>query len=81
MDLSALLYYKDKFWIGGMLRTGDAVGLLAGLFITPKLALGYSYDWSFTNTTFKYNGGSHEILLQYDFVFLREQKIRSPRYF
>jgi type IX secretion system PorP/SprF family membrane protein len=81
MDFSGQLLYKDRVWAGAMYRTGDAVGILVGAYVTQSLAIGYSYDWSYTNRSFKYNGGSHEILLQYDFVFKEQQKIRSPRYF
>lgn len=81
VDLSAQILYKDRIWLGAMYRTGDACGVLLGAYITPRLAVGYSYDWSFVNRTFKYNGGSHEIMLQYDFFFKEAQKIRSPRYF
>jgi len=80
-DLTASLIFNDKFSIGGMFRTGDAVGILAGINITDQFTLGYSFDWSFTNTTMVYNGGSHEIMLRYDFIYKNEEKIRSPRYF
>ena len=46
-----------------------------------NIAIGYSYDYSVGNTTFKYNGGSHEILLRYDFMFKKKDIIKSPRYF
>ncbi len=81
MDLTALFYYKDNFWVGPMFRTGDAVGALIGFNILPNLAFGYSYDWSFANTTGEYNGGSHELMLRYDFIFNNQKKIKSPRYF
>ncbi len=80
-DITANFIFSERFRIGGMFRTGAAFGLLAGLNITPQLELGYSYDWSFTNTTGKYNSGSHEIMLRYDFIFKDQRKIRSPRYF
>jgi hypothetical protein len=64
-----------------MFRTGDALGALAGINITPQLAVGYSFDWSYANTTSKYNSGSHEIMLRYDFIFNKGKKQRSPRYF
>ncbi len=80
-DLTALLLIKEKFWTGPMFRTGDAVGALLGYQFTDQLSAGYSFDWSFTNTTFRYNGGSHEIMLRYDFFFSEKQKIQSPRYF
>jgi len=80
-DVTASFIFNDKFWLGGMYRTGDAVGLLAGLNVTDQLSLGYSFDWSFVNTTMVYNGGSHEIMLRYDFIYKPSDKIRSPRYF
>ncbi len=80
-DLTALLLINDKLWTGPMFRTGDALGALLGYQFTDALAASYSFDWSYTNTTFKYNGGSHEIMLRYDFFHNEKQKIRSPRYF
>ena len=80
-DLTATFLFKDKLWAGPMFRTGDAVGGLIGYQFTDQLAAGYSYDWSYTNRTFRYNGGSHEIMLRYDFFFNEKKKIRSPRYF
>ncbi|MCF6366142.1 MAG: type IX secretion system membrane protein PorP/SprF [Bacteroidales bacterium] len=80
-DITASFIFNEKFWLGAMFRTGDAVGLLAGVNITDQLALGYSFDWSYANTTMKYNGGSHELMLRYDFIYKTEEKIRSPRYF
>lgn len=81
MDVTGTFIYKDKVWAGLMYRTGDAAGGLFGVNLTSQLALGYSFDWSMANTTFNYNGGSHEVMLRYDFVFGNEKKIRSPRYF
>jgi len=64
-----------------MLRSGDAAGILAGLQINTQLAVGYSFDFSFPNQTFKYNNGSHEIMLRYDFIYKDKENILSPRYF
>jgi type IX secretion system PorP/SprF family membrane protein len=81
MDLTALFYYKDFLWAGPMFRTGDAFGILAGLNLTDQFSLGYSFDWSFGNSTGRYNAGSHELMLRYDFIFNEKAKIESPRYF
>lgn len=81
LDLTALFYFQDKYWVGPMLRTTDAVGVLAGLNITDQFSLGYSFDWSFGNKTAVYNAGSHELMLRYDFIFKSKGKILSPRYF
>ncbi len=80
-DITGSFIFNDKFWLGAMFRTGDAVGILAGINITDQFSLGYSFDWSYANTTFRYNGGSHELMLRYDFIYKTEEKIRSPRYF
>jgi type IX secretion system PorP/SprF family membrane protein len=80
-DLTANFIFMDRFWVGVMYRTGDAMGALAGLNITEQLSVGYSFDWSMTNRTFKYNQGSHEIMVRYDFIFKENKIIRSPRYF
>ena len=80
-DLTGMFIYKDLFEAGVMLRTGDAVGALFGYNINNQFRVGYSYDWSFTNKTFKYNGGSHELMIRYDFIYKDKARIRSPRYF
>jgi type IX secretion system PorP/SprF family membrane protein len=80
-DLTASFIIMKKFLVGAMYRSGDAFGGLAGLDITEQLHLGYSYDWSYGLETSKYNQGSHEIVLRYDFIFSDKRQIHSPRYF
>ena len=80
-DITANFIFSDKFTLGAMYRSGDAVGVLLGYNVTDALALGYSFDWSMANTTGKYNSGSHEIMLRYDLVSFTKAKIKSPRYF
>jgi type IX secretion system PorP/SprF family membrane protein len=80
-DITTSVIFKDRLWIGAMYRTGDAFGALAGLNITDKLSVGYSFDWSTTNKTSRYNHGSHEIMIRYDYRFRETKMIRSPRYF
>lgn len=80
-DLTTAFVFNELIWGGVMFRTGDAFGFLAGVHATEQLEIGYSFDWSFGLATGKYNGGSHEVMLRYDFVYKDTQKIRSPRYF
>ncbi len=80
-DATATFVFSDKFFAGINYRTGDALGALIGFNINPQIYIGYSFDWSFANTTGKYNNGSHEIMLRYDLVFSGDKKIKSPRYF
>lgn len=82
LDLSAIFIFDEKFEIGLMHRTGDAFGALLGYNISDQIRLGYSYDWSTTNQSIRYNGGSHEVIIRYDFIFReRGRRIVSPRYF
>ncbi len=80
-DITASFIFNDKFQLGAMFRTGDAVGLLAGINITDQFEIGYSFDWSYTNSTAHYNFGSHEVMLRYDFVYKVSENVFSPRYF
>ena len=80
-DITPTFILRDKVNLGVMYRTGDGFGILAGMHLNEQLLLGYSFDWSLTNPTGKYNDGSHEIMLRYDFIYKHRMKIKSPRYF
>jgi type IX secretion system PorP/SprF family membrane protein len=77
IDLSFL--FREKLWLGVFYRTGAGVGSIIQFQFTDQLRAGYSYDMS-TTALLNQNSGSHEIMLNYDFVF-KKDKIRSPRYF
>lgn len=81
VDLTASFIIGEKLLLGAMYRTEDAMGFLAGFNITDIFHMGYSYDWSFGLSTGKYNKGSHELMLRYDFELFGKQQIHSPRYF
>jgi type IX secretion system PorP/SprF family membrane protein len=80
-DITPTFIYQEKYNIGVMYRSADAVGVQAGIMLNEQLLASYSFDWSFTNPTGKYNGGSHELMLRYDFIYKRRRRIKSPRYF
>ena len=78
-DLSANFFFFEKFWLGAMYRHQDAVGALAQYYFTDGISVGYSYDYPISVLR-NYSGGSHEVMLGFDFG--RKLKgIRSPRYF
>lgn len=81
VDLTASFILKKKLLLGTMFRTGDAVGALLGYDFTEQFHIGYSFDWSYGLKTSKYNNGTHEIMLCYDFIIFDRGRIRSPRYF
>ncbi|MGM0650830.1 MAG: PorP/SprF family type IX secretion system membrane protein [Bacteroidota bacterium] len=80
-DLTASFIIMKRLLLGGMFRTGDSFGILVGFDATEQLHLGYSYDWSYGLETMRYNGGSHELVLRYDFTFFDDKQIHSPRNF
>jgi type IX secretion system PorP/SprF family membrane protein len=67
LDYSLKLSYKNTIWIGGNYRTDDAVSFLLGVTVIKKLNIAYAYDYSIS-TIKKYNQGSHEISLNYNFI-------------
>ena len=78
-DLSANFLLAEKFWIGGMYRSGDSFGAIAQWIINKNLRFGYAYD--FTTTDLKnYQNGVHEVMISYEFNYSRYKYI-SPRYF
>lgn len=79
VDLSANFMYDDRFVLGAAYRWSAAVSAMAGFQIDRNWFIGYAFDWETTKLS-KYNNGSHEIFLRYEFV--RDiQKIISPRFF
>jgi len=81
VDFTASFVIVKRLLVGAMLRTGDAVGALIGFDVTEQCHIGYSYDWSYGLQTFKYNQGSHEIVLRYDFMLPGKKQIHTPRNF
>jgi len=80
-DFTGVFFFDDRFWLGTMWRTTDAIGVLSGVNLGRQFSLGYSFDWSYANTTGTYNTGSHELMLRYDFIYTRKKRVLSPRYF
>jgi type IX secretion system PorP/SprF family membrane protein len=80
-DFTASFVIAKKLLLGAMYRTGDAFGVLVGLDLSQQFHVGYSFDYSYGVRTFKYNQGSHEIVLRYDFIFSSKKQINTPRHF
>ncbi|GGF18406.1 PorP/SprF family type IX secretion system membrane protein [Flavobacterium limi] len=78
-DVSANFMLYEKFVIGAAYRTDDSVSVLAGFQISRNFYLGYAFDYTVSELN-KYNDGSHEIILKYQFN-KNESKIKSPRFF
>lgn len=66
VDLTALVGFKEKFWVGGMFRVGDSYGILAQFKASDKMLIGYSYDLTYSVLN-AFNNGTHEIMFSYNF--------------
>ena len=58
--------FKEKIWLGGMVRFGDAFGIVAQFQATNKILVGYSYDIT-TSELNVFSNGTHEIMFSYSF--------------
>lgn len=79
LDLSANFMFNEKFVLGAAYRWSAAVSAMAGFQINKSWFIGYAYDWETTDLA-KYNSGSHEIFLRYEFM-RKIGRIVSPRFF
>lgn len=77
-DLSCHAVYKERLWAGISWRTSDAIVLMFEVLPTPQWRLGYAYDIGISGLA-PYHGGSHELMLQYEFGY--RIRVRDPRYF
>ncbi|MDR0560652.1 MAG: type IX secretion system membrane protein PorP/SprF [Prevotellaceae bacterium] len=59
--------YNDRFWLGALYRTGSSgiFALLAGVQLTPKIRLGYSFDYAAGELATLANAGTHELFLSF----------------
>ncbi len=97
LDLNLFALLSEKLWVGASYRTAvslwhksalssdlnksGALSLMAELFATDRLRIGYSYD-IITSGLSSYQSGSHEISVGLLFPNnLVSGRIKSPRYF
>lgn len=79
VDVSGSFMFNDKFVVGVAYRWSASLSAMAGFQVTDGLYLGYGYDHETTNLR-KYNSGSHEIFLRFEFL-KNYNKMTSPRFF
>ena len=94
IDLNAFLLIENRIWLGGSYRTAanifqnnfeanslsttDAVAAIGEVFLSPKLRLGYSYDFTLTQLN---NYSTHEFSLGFLLFKKAETKMLTPQYF
>jgi len=80
VDLTFAAMYYERI-IGGLsYRFGDSFGLMTEVRVFQQLWIGYAYDFSVTEMR-KFNSGTHEIMLYWDFNTLKTGIVKSPRFF
>jgi type IX secretion system PorP/SprF family membrane protein len=78
-DVNAHFLFNDKLWVGVSYRTNAAVVGMIEYQFTDRIRAGYAYDYT-TTAMRQFQGGSHEIMLGYDFI-AKVSKFKHPRYF
>ena len=83
-DINGRAVLNEKYWGGLGYRIGDkALTGMLGMYLTPKLKIGYSFDLPFNPNDVK-TGGTHEFLIGYCWKFNPKPKeefpIWSPRF-
>jgi len=93
IDLNMMLMIADRFSFGGSYRTGtlwfsdvsndvklrDAIALIAEVFVSERVRLGFAYDFDLNKLTTGHNGG-FEVSLGY-YLTKSKQRYITPRYF
>jgi type IX secretion system PorP/SprF family membrane protein len=81
-DLNLNFLFVDKFWIGALFRITDELelGFNTHFLINDRIRVGYAYDLIRNSGLSSYGGGTHEIMLTYEFRF-EKTHFTSPRYF
>lgn len=77
-DVNATIIYDNCLLLGMSYRTTREVAIAASFQVDQRLRLTYSYDYSLGKIG-AYNRGSHEVSLQYDFVYRRSSV--NPKFF
>lgn len=77
-DINFSFLLKQRLWLGLSVRGTYGMVVYAQVNVSEKFKLGYSFDYGY-NKIGKVGGGSHEIMLGYDFN-ISKSKITSPRY-
>lgn len=67
IQINAKYLYEKKFWAGLSYRYNDAVVPMLGIHLACGISIGYSYDVPLGANSYKYNTGSHEIMVRYCF--------------
>lgn len=80
LDVNAVFNYKNTIDMGPMVRSGDALGMLFGIYMNEKWYLGYQYEYPLQAIQ-QASRQTHEVALRFLWDSKFKSRIRSPRYF
>lgn len=66
VDISATFFLDERFWVGGLYRTGGVAAVSVGGYIGAGLSVNYSYEMGLSGIN-KYAGASNEISVSFRF--------------
>ncbi|WP_159517804.1 PorP/SprF family type IX secretion system membrane protein [Sunxiuqinia indica] len=75
-DISANVQFYNKFWVGAMYRTNNTVAAVMQIRAFKNIKLGYAVDYSITQEFQKYQLGTHEIRVIYEYDFYKRPYTR-----
>ena len=70
-DIAANVLFFNKYWLGAMWRTNNTFAIYTELQLTRKLRFGYAIDYPLSKDIRKYQYGTHEFKLTYEYDFYR----------
>ena len=79
-DVNANLFMYNIVEIGVGYRLEDSFSGMINFKVAPNLRIGYAYD-SIQSDLDIATSSSHEIFINFDFIFTSNKRMRSPRYF
>jgi len=79
IDASLAFIFYDRFWLSSNYRLQESAGAFFQYQINNNIKFGYGFDIA-TNSLFRYNLGTHEVMLSYRFI-QKGVSISSPRFF
>jgi type IX secretion system PorP/SprF family membrane protein len=75
VEINVKAIYDKIFWGGLSFRSSDAISVVLGYTYDRKIFIGYTYDIGLSDIR-KYNSGSHEVCIGYNFQNIRKKKRR-----
>lgn len=74
VDVSAMFFLDERFWAGGLYRSGGIAAASVGGYLGAGLSVNYSYEMGLSGIN-KYSGASQEISISFRFG------MRGPHYY